>query len=74
MEPIWLITILTNIVVGCMGWILKTMHSETRELRKVLQNTREDYVRKEDLKQLKDELSLRFDRLESIILNKIIKD
>lgn len=57
-----------------MGWVLKTMYTEIKELKKELQDTRERYVHKDDLKDLKQEVHNRFDKLEEIMLYKRNKD
>ena len=74
MDLVWIVTVLTNIVVGGMAFVLKTLYKEMHELRDAMQNTREQYVHKEDLRQMKEELTNRFDRLEDILINRKLKD
>lgn len=74
MDVVWIVTILTNIVVGGMAYVLKTLYKELHDLRDAVQSTREQYVHKEDLRQMKEELTNRFDRLEDILINRKLKD
>jgi len=67
MDLIWIVQTLTTIGVGVMGWFMRTLYNENRDLRAVVQDTREKYVQKDDLKELKQELNNRFDKLENLI-------
>ena len=69
MDIIWIVTVLSNIVIAGMGWALKTLYQEHKDLRQMLQATREQYVHKEDLRQMKEEISTRFDRLETLLMH-----
>lgn len=68
MDILWITQTLLGIVISVMGWVLKTMYTEIKELKKEIQDTREKYVHKDDLKDLKQELLGRFDKLEEIVL------
>jgi hypothetical protein len=74
MESLWVINILSNIVIGCLGWALKTLYAEQKVLRQMLQDTREDYVQKQDLHQMRTDFTMRFDRLENLILRQFTKE
>lgn len=71
MDFLWVTQTLLGIIVSLMGWCLKTLYTELKEIKREIQDTREQYVHKNDLKDLKQELLSRFDKLEEIVLYKI---
>ena len=58
--------LLGAIVSGVMIWV-KSVSGDLRTLQKQLADTREEYVKKDDLKELKVEINTRFDKLEDLI-------
>lgn len=58
--------LLGAIVSGVMIWV-KSVSGDLRALQKQLADTREEYVKKDDLKELKSEINTRFDKLEDLI-------
>ena len=58
--------LLGAIVSGVMIWV-KSVSGDLRTLQKQLADTREEYVKKDDLKELKSEINTRFDKLEDLI-------
>lgn len=74
MDVLWIVNILSNIVIAGLGWALKTLYGEIKSLRTSLQETREHYVRRDDLRHLQDELNTRFNRIEHLLLNKNMRE
>ena len=58
--------ILTMVVVP-FGWAFNKMFQEVKRIQILLNKTREDYARKDDVKDDMTQLMQRFDRLESKI-------
>lgn len=57
------------VMTGISFWI-KSQREDIKHLQAQLQNTREEYVHKNDLRELKTEMSHRFDKLEELIRDK----
>lgn len=74
MDALWLVNILSNIIIASLGWALKTMYGDIKSLRASIQETREHYVRREDLRHLQEDITGRFNRIEHLILNNKLKD
>jgi len=58
-------------IVAAMGWFARELWDSLKELRKdthqIEKDLREMYVRRDDLKEVRIEMSARFDKLESLI-------
>lgn len=74
MDALWLVNILSNIIIAGLGWALRTLYGDIKSLRASIQETREYYVRREDLRHMQDELTGRLNRIEHLILNNKLKD
>lgn len=68
---VWVVQILAGAIMAVIGFWVKSISSDLKELQKALFDTREDYVKKDDLKELKVELNTRFDKLEDLIEKRI---
>lgn len=68
--PAWVFQGISSFIVAIMGFMLKSARDDLENLKAQLAKTREDYVHKDDLKELKQELAHRFDRVENLILNR----
>lgn len=71
MMDVWVVQILAGAIMAVIGFWVKSISSDLKELQKALFDTREDYVKKDDLKELKVELNTRFDKLEDLIEKRI---
>lgn len=63
----WVVQLLVGVVMTGIGFWVKSQRQEIQQLRDILARTREEYVRKEDLRELKTEMTHRFDKLEELI-------
>lgn len=70
MEVTWLIQILLGAIVTGISFWVKTQREDIKALQTQLQKTREDYVHKNDMRELKVEMTHRFDKLEELIRDK----
>lgn len=61
------IQLLMGLVMTGISFWIKTQREDIKQLQQHLQKTREEYVHKDDLKELKSELNHRFDKLEDLI-------
>ena len=69
-EWFWLANVLTTVVIGIMGWLMKTGYTRLTSVESKLQDTRERYVHKDDMKELKSEINRRFDEIKELLLYK----
>lgn len=69
-----IITILSNVIMAALGWIVKTQYGDIKELRKLIQDTRENYVHRDEIKEFKNELIQRFDRVETLLIETIRRE
>lgn len=74
MDAVVIAQILITVVLAGMGWFLNNLHSELTSQKELLRDTREKYVHKDEIKELKQSIEKRFDRLENILLKQSIKD
>jgi len=70
MDLSWAVQILLGMVMTGISIWVKAQREDLKELQIQLQKTREDYVHKNDLRELKVEMSHRFDKLEELIRDK----
>lgn len=68
MDLLWVVVILSNVIVAGVGWALRSLYGELKNLQQLIQKTRETYVREEDLRGLREELTSRFDRIENLLI------
>ena len=64
---IWCVQGLSVMLMSVLWYIHKERGDKLDDLEKRLQETREQYVHKDDLKELKSELNHRFDKLEALL-------
>lgn len=68
------LTLVVQILLGALmtgiGFWVKSQRADIELIRSQLQRTREEYVHKNDLRELKTEMSHRFDKLEELIRDK----
>lgn len=64
------IQILLGAIMTGIGFWVKSQREDIKEIQAQLQKTREEYVHKNDLRELKTEMSHRFDKLEELIRDK----
>ena len=57
--------------LAAFGWIMKTLYAEIKELKKQQQETREQFVHKEDLKEFKNDMNRRLDEIKELILFRV---
>jgi uncharacterized coiled-coil DUF342 family protein len=66
-----LINIALGVVIGFIGWFAREIWDSVKELRKDLhrieKNLPEVYVRRDELKEVRQEMMARFDKLESMM-------
>lgn len=70
MDVNWVIQILLGCVMTGISFWIKSQREDIKHLQAQLANTREEYVHKNDLRELKTEMSHRFDKLEELIRDK----
>ena len=66
----WVVQFLGCLIMGMLWYRDKEKDRKIEKLETRLQDTREQYVHKDDLKDLKQELWHRFDKLEDLINEK----
>lgn len=72
-EYIWIIQIVVTVAVGCLGWFARTLYGRIQAMEGRLQDTRENYVHKDDILVMKDELITRLNRIEDLFLHLLKK-
>lgn len=70
----WIANTVMTALITLGGIMIKYIHQEIRDLKKQNQNTREQFVHKEDLKEFKNDLNRRLDELKDLILYRVKKD
>ncbi len=73
-EAMWVVTALSNIVIAGMGWVMKSMYTEIKDLRQMIQATREDYVHRDDIRDFRQEIVQRLDRVEKLLIDSIRRE
>lgn len=69
-SPYWIFQFLSGLVIALLSFLMYSTRDELASMRLTLSKTREDYVHNDDLRDLKQDLSHRFDRLENLINGK----
>lgn len=64
------VQILLSIIMAGVSFWVKSLREDIKFMQAQLQRTREEYVHKDDLKDLKHEITNRFDKLEDLILRR----
>ena len=67
---LWVVQLLFGAVMTGAGFWLKSIREDLKSQQALLQKTREEYVHKNDMRELKTEMSHRFDKLEDLIRDK----
>ena len=70
MDMATVVQILFGVIMTGFGFWVKSHRADIENLRSQIQKTREDYVHKSDLRELKVEMTHRFDKLEELIRDK----
>ena len=70
MDMATVVQILFGVIMTGIGFWVKSQRADIENLRSQIQKTREDYVHKSDLRELKVEMTHRFDKLEELIRDK----
>ena len=70
MDLSMVIQILLGAIMTGIGFWVKSQRADIEHLRAQIQKTREDYVHKNDMRELKVEMTHRFDKLEELIRDK----
>ena len=70
MDMATVVQILFGVIMTGIGFWVKSQRADIEGLRSQIQKTREDYVHKSDLRELKVEMTHRFDKLEELIRDK----
>ena len=70
MDLATVVQILLGAIMTGIGFWVKSHREDIKGLQAQLQRTREEYVHKNDLRELKTEMSHRFDKLEELIRDK----
>lgn len=70
MDMATVVQILLGAIVTGIGFWVKSHRADIETLREQIQKTREEYVHKNDLRELKVEMAHRFDKLEELIRDK----
>lgn len=68
--PTWFFQGISTLIITIFGFLLKSYRDDVEGLKSQLAKTREEYVHKDDLKELKQELAHRFDRVENLIMSR----
>jgi len=68
---LWVVQGLSVMLMTVLWYIHKDRGHKLEQLERRLQETREQYVHKDDLKDLKLELNHRFDKLEDILQKRV---
>ena len=70
MDLTLVIQILLGLIMTGGGFWVRTLREDIKHLQNQVQRTREEYVHKNDMRELKVEMSHRFDKLEELIRDK----
>lgn len=70
MDVSMVIQILFGVIMTGTGFWVKSLTADIKAIQVQLQQTRENYVHKNDMRELKVEMSHRFDKLEELIRDK----
>ena len=67
-DPMIIWTGIITLIIGPMAWAFRYLVLEVKAQQLLLRETREDYVKKQDLKSEMEDLHKKMDRLEDLLI------